>query len=48
MDEFPETWQSEWLRLRAQSLKDERLTGWADYYEKVQREFERSHQCAEV
>jgi len=48
MDEFPETWQSEWLRLRAQSLKDERLTGWADYYEKVQKEFERSHQCAEV
>jgi type IV secretion system protein VirB4 len=48
MDEFPETWQSEWLRLRAQSLKDERLTGWADYYEKVQKEFERNYQCTEV
>ena len=30
------------------ALKDERLTGWADYYEKVQNEVERSYQCAKV
>ena len=32
---FPTTWQSEWLRVRARALKDERLDGWADYYEKA-------------
>jgi len=46
VNEFPETWQSEWLRYRARALKDERLAGWADYYENLREEFERSPQCA--
>jgi type IV secretion system protein VirB4 len=46
VNEFPEAWQSEWLRLRARALKDERLAGWADYYENLREEFERSQQCA--
>ena len=40
IEDFPETWQSEWLRARARSLKDERIAGWADYYQQVQQEFE--------
>jgi type IV secretion system protein VirB4 len=44
--EFPDTWQSEWLRVRARTLKDVRLQGWADYYDTVQYEFERSNECA--
>jgi type IV secretion system protein TrbE len=44
--ELPDTWQSEWLRVRARTLKDVRLQGWADYYDKVQHEFERSNLCA--
>ena len=46
--EYPDTWQSEWLRMRAKALKDERLEGWADYYDDVQQEMERSHQCAKA
>ncbi len=46
LNEFPETWQSEWLRKRARSLNDELLDGWADHYEKIQKQFPRSHQCA--
>ena len=46
--ELPDTWQSEWLRVRAKALKDERLDGWADYYDKVQNEVERSFQCAKA
>jgi hypothetical protein len=46
--QHPETWQSEWLRFRARAFKDERLSGWADYYEKVQNEVTRSYQCAEA
>jgi type IV secretion system protein VirB4 len=46
--ELPDTWQSEWLRVRARALKDDRLQGWADYYEKVQSEVERSFPCAKV
>jgi type IV secretion system protein VirB4 len=45
---FPDTWQSEWLRARARTLKDDRLAGWGDYYEKVQNEFERNYQCAKA
>ena len=43
----PDGWQAEWLRFRGKSLKDERLLGWADYYEKVQHDFERRFACAE-
>jgi type IV secretion system protein VirB4 len=46
--QHPETWQSEWLRFRARAFKDERLSGWADYYEKVQNEVTRSYQYAEA
>jgi type IV secretion/conjugal transfer VirB4 family ATPase len=46
LNEFPDSWQSEWLRIRASALKDERLDGWADYYVKLQKEFEGSYQCA--
>jgi type IV secretion system protein VirB4 len=45
---FPDTWQSEWLRARARTLKDDRLAGWGDYYEKVQNEFESNNQCAKA
>ena len=48
MAEFPSTWQSEWLRVRAEALRDDRLEGWADYCEKVQREIDRSNQCVEA
>jgi len=34
--------------MRARALKDERLEGWADYYDDVQQEMERSHQCAKA
>jgi type IV secretion system protein TrbE len=43
MEAFPDTWQSEWLRLRANGLKDERLAEWADYYEQVRTESERGY-----
>jgi type IV secretion system protein VirB4 len=43
--QFPETWQSTWLRVRAQALKDDRLEGWANYYDEVQAEIEGRHQC---
>lgn len=46
--EYPETWQSEWIRARAASLKDDRLAGWASYYDKLRLELERQHQCAEA
>ena len=46
MEEFPATWQSEWLRIRGEALRDERLQGWAAYYEQVQRELEGSPLCA--
>jgi type IV secretion system protein VirB4 len=39
--QFPEGWQSAWLRVRADALNDTRLEGWADYYDKVQAEMER-------
>ena len=48
LTDYPDTWQSEWLRMRAKALKDERLEGWADYYDDVQQEMERSHQCAKA
>ncbi len=46
--ELPDTWQSEWLRVRARALKDERLDGWANYYDTVQTEIERCHPCAKA
>jgi type IV secretion system protein VirB4 len=46
MAEFPHGWQREWLRLRAKSLKDDQLGGWADYYEKLEKQFERNYLCA--
>jgi type IV secretion system protein VirB4 len=46
--QFPATWQSAWLRVRAQALKDDRLENWADYYDEVQVEVERRDQCAGV
>jgi len=46
--ELPDTWQSEWLRVRARALKDERLDGWANYYDKVQNEIERCPPCAKA
>ena len=48
IQEFPAAWQSEWLRQRARTLRDERLDGWADYYERVQQEAERRNPCANV
>src|SRR3954451_4559619 len=45
VNEFPETWQSEWLRVRAGALKDERLEGWADYKKKLRNVLERSYKC---
>jgi type IV secretion system protein TrbE len=45
--QFPETWQSAWLRVRAAALKDDRLEGWANYYDEIQAELERRHQCVE-
>jgi type IV secretion system protein VirB4 len=44
--EYPNDWQKEWLRFRADALKDERLESWADYYGNVQTEFERMLACA--
>ena len=35
IEKSPMSWQSEWLRFRAKSLKDERLAQWADYYDHV-------------
>jgi type IV secretion/conjugal transfer VirB4 family ATPase len=46
IEQFPDTWQSEWLRLRAQTMKDTRLAGWADYYEQIESQLERKHKCA--
>jgi type IV secretion system protein VirB4 len=48
MAQFPETWQSAWLRVRAAALKDDRLEGWANYYDEVQTEIEGRHQCVEA
>ena len=49
MDRFPASWQSEWLRVRAEALKDKRLAGWADYYERVREEMEGSNdRCDEA
>jgi type IV secretion/conjugal transfer VirB4 family ATPase len=45
--QFPKTWQSAWLRVRAEALKDDRLEGWANYYDEIQAEIERRHQCVE-
>jgi len=45
---LPNAWQSEWLRARARTLKDDRLAGWGDYYEKIQNEIGRSYQCAKA
>lgn len=45
IEQCPGSWQSEWLRARAESLKDDRLAGWADYYEKVEDEFSGGHEC---
>jgi type IV secretion/conjugal transfer VirB4 family ATPase len=45
MDEFPDGWQEQWLRVRAKALKDDRLESWADYYGKVQAELERRSLC---
>jgi type IV secretion system protein TrbE len=41
----PACWQSEWLRVRAKALKDDRLAQWADYYEQIRAESERSLLC---
>jgi type IV secretion system protein TrbE len=41
----PASWQSEWLRVRAKALKDDRLAQWADYYEQIRAESERSLLC---
>jgi type IV secretion system protein VirB4 len=41
----PDSWQSEWLRTRANALKDDRLAQWADYYEQIRAESERSLLC---
>jgi type IV secretion system protein TrbE len=46
MEEFPASWQSEWLRVRGEALRDERLQGWAAYYEQVHRDLERNELCA--
>ena len=48
LNEFPDSWQSEWLRVRAHALKDERLDGWADYYVKLQQKIEGSHPCVRL
>jgi type IV secretion system protein VirB4 len=48
MNEFPSTWQSEWLRVRAEAMRDERLGGWAAYYEQVHQDMERRESCANV
>ena len=37
IEKSPASWQSEWLRFRAEALKDERLAGWADYYEQLEK-----------
>ena len=46
--ERPDTWQSDWLRMRAKALKDERLEDWAAYYDNIQIEFERNQLCAKA
>jgi type IV secretion system protein TrbE len=46
METSPASWQSEWLRTRAIALRDERLAEWADYYEQIRIETERSLLCA--
>src|SRR5262249_22259073 len=45
MAEFPRAWQREWLRVRAKMLRDDQLSGWADYYETVEMQFEGSYRC---
>lgn len=46
IENYPASWQSEWLRSRAESLKDERLAGWADYYERIRKESGRQYLTA--
>jgi len=46
VEEYPFSWQSAWLRLRAAMLKDERLAEWADYYERTQKDSECRYLCA--
>ena len=46
IEQFPASWQSEWLRFRAKALKDDQLARWADYYEEVQGNLERKSLCA--
>lgn len=48
VDEFPASWQSEWLRVRGEALRDDRLHGWASYYDQVQRDLEREEVCARL
>jgi type IV secretion system protein VirB4 len=48
IDEFPATWQSEWLRVRGEALRDDRLQGWAAYYEQVKRDLEKEDLCVRV
>ena len=46
IEKSPESWQSEWLRFRAEALKDERLAGWADYYEQLEKNLGGKYLCA--
>jgi type IV secretion system protein VirB4 len=46
IEKSPESWQSEWLRFRAEALKDERLAGWADYYEQLEKNLGEKYLCA--
>ena len=46
IQEHPSSWPSAWLRSRALALKDEQLTSWADYYERIRKESEPQYVCA--
>jgi len=46
IEEFPISWQSEWLRVRGEALGDSRLQRWAEYYEQVQQDLEGREKCA--
>ncbi len=46
IEEFPISWQSEWLRVRGEALGDARLQRWAEYYEQVQQDLEGREKCA--
>jgi type IV secretion system protein VirB4 len=48
ISEFPASWQSEWLRVRAEALGDTRLQGWAEYYERVEKDLEGTQICASM